>query len=357
MIANTSLKNKNDQVLIEDTKVLVAQERKVLSDFLYHLREIENRKLFLKRGYPSLFAFMTQELGYSESAAGRRIQAMRLIKDVPEVEAQVKAGKISLSVAAQMQGFFRQEDQKRRSERQAPISAQEKIEMVSQLAGTSSRQCEQKLARISPEAVLPRERVKPLTPEKTQIQFLADADLMKKIQRLKELTSHQNPEGRLEKVFAKAVDMALEQLDPERKELRRQARKQKKEPGRQATHQGKTQSIHESTRSLTFPTLKATRSPTNTKPSRTLPTSGVFQSHRHIPQALRDRIWLRDKGQCQHTDLRTGRRCGSRYLVQMDHKYPFSFEPEHSEENLRLRCGAHNRLRWEMMEEPLNSPE
>lgn len=321
MISQTSLKNKNDQMLIHDTKTLVTQERRVLSEFLHHLREIDSRKLYLKRGYPSLFSFMTQELGYGESAAGRRIQAMRLIKDIPEVEEKMKSGKISLSVAAQMQGFFRQEKQKRQVEHRDPISPKEKLELVSQLAGTSSRKCEQKLAQIAPERILPQEKIRPLNSEKTQIQFVADVDLMNKIQRLKELTSHQNPEGKLETLFAKALDLALERLDPERKEQRRQVRKQRKAP----------------------------RSSMDSAPSKSLPTSGVEQSSRHIPQGLRDRIWVRDGGQCQHVDPLTGRKCASQHRVQVDHRYPFSLAPDHREANLRLLCAAHNQLRWEIL--------
>ena len=321
MIPQPSLKNKNDQKLIHDTKTLVAQERQVLSDFLHHLREIDIRKLYLKRGYPSLFAFMTQELGYGESAAGRRIQAMRLIKDIPEIEEKMKSGKISLSVAAQMQGFFRQENQKRKVECRDPISPKEKLELVSQLAGTSSRQCEQKLAQIAPERILPQEKIRPLNPEKTQIQFLANVDLMNKIQRLIELTSHQNPGGKLDILFAKALDLALERLDPERKEQRRDARKQRQAP----------------------------RPSKNSTLSHSLPTSGVKPASRHVPQALRNRIWVRDGGQCQHVDPLTGRKCASRHRVQVDHRYPFSLAPEHAEANLRLLCAAHNKFRWEIL--------
>lgn len=341
MLSKVSPKKKTDSILISDIKALVVRERRVLSEFLHHLREIENRKLYLKRGFSSLLGFVTQELGYSESAAGRRIQAMRLIKDIPEVEAQVQSGKISLSVASQMQSFFRQENQKRRSERRASISPQEKLQMVTQLAGTSSRQCERKLAQIAPETALPKERVRPLNSDKTQVQFLVDGELMAKIQRLKELTSHQNPEGKLERVFAKAVDLALDQLDPERREMRRQFRRQRKE---------KTGS----------------KSPVACTQIRALPTSEVVkteamiskgaiatrkQSSRHIPNALRDRIWVRDDGQCQHVDPLTGRKCCSRHSVQVDHRYPFSLVPEHTEENLRLLCGAHNRLRWETLDD------
>ncbi len=93
-----NLKLKKDQNLILELKNLVSTERRVLTKILHYLREIEVRKLYLTRGYPSLFAMLTQELGYSESAAGRRIQAMRLIKEIPQVEAKIEKGTLSLRI-------------------------------------------------------------------------------------------------------------------------------------------------------------------------------------------------------------------------------------------------------------------
>ena len=46
------------------------------------LREAEDRKIFLEMSYGSLFEFATKFLGYSEGAAMRRIQAMRLVKNL-----------------------------------------------------------------------------------------------------------------------------------------------------------------------------------------------------------------------------------------------------------------------------------
>ena len=60
---------KSNETLIEDLKSMVADERKLLTTILHHLKEVEDRRLYLERGYSSLFAFITAELGYSESAA------------------------------------------------------------------------------------------------------------------------------------------------------------------------------------------------------------------------------------------------------------------------------------------------
>jgi hypothetical protein len=95
------------------------------------------------------------------------------------------------------------------------------LDLVLKLEGTSSRTCEFRLAQISPETEIPREKTRILSPEKTQIQFVVNQGLMSKINKLKQLTSHSNPEGSYEVLFSKLVDIALEKLDPEKREERR----------------------------------------------------------------------------------------------------------------------------------------
>ena len=86
MITHGDLKQKNDEVLVSDLKSLITQERCTLIEIIDHLREVTRRKLYLEKGYPTLFSWMTECLGYSEGAAQRRIQAMRLVQDLPELE-------------------------------------------------------------------------------------------------------------------------------------------------------------------------------------------------------------------------------------------------------------------------------
>jgi len=301
MNLDLSLKNKDDTVLLTDLKHLVSQERQLLTKLLAYFQEVETRKLYLVRGYSSLFAFLTgDEMGYSESAAYRRIQAMRLLREVPEVEEKIESGKMSLSVVSQVQGFIKKQDQKRRDQKMPQLKQEEKLALVLRLEGTSARTCEKKLAQMDPETALPKEMTKVLNMDKTLIQFVADGALMDKIERLMDLLSHQNPEGSYEQLFSKLADMALAKVDPEKRQERR---------------------------------LK--------KPS-PLPTSEVKPGSRHIPNGTRDKVWLRDQGKCQYRDKETGRVCGSRYSTQLDHRYPYSLGGEHSERNLQLRCRSHN---------------
>ncbi len=215
----------SNDLLITDLKDLVAQEREMLLEILRYLKEVENRQLYLKMSYPSLFTFLTEALSYSEGAAQRRIQAMRLMKALPEVEPKIESGEISLSVASQMQGFIQREDKKRKIEKAPLLRPTEKLKLLNQLEGTSSRECERQLVKISPEAAMPPEKTKPLSESKTLIQFVANSELLNKIQRLKSLTSYSNPEGKYEVLFNKLTELALDKLDPERRAERREKRK------------------------------------------------------------------------------------------------------------------------------------
>ena len=103
-----NLKHLTDKTLLNDLKMLVANERIFLTKILHHLWEVESRKLYSDLGYPTLFEYAKRELGYSEAAAGRRIQAARLIKQNPQVEKKIESGEISLSNAASAQRAFNQ---------------------------------------------------------------------------------------------------------------------------------------------------------------------------------------------------------------------------------------------------------
>ncbi|MAE70568.1 MAG: hypothetical protein CME06_08885, partial [Gemmatimonadetes bacterium] len=65
---------------------------------------------------------------------------------------------------------------------------------------------------------------------------------------------------------------------------------------------------------------------------------------RHITAEVRRRVWARDESRCTYVDGQ-GRRCGSRWFVQIDHVQPFARGGDNTVTNLRLLCGAHNRQR------------
>ena len=66
---------------------------------------------------------------------------------------------------------------------------------------------------------------------------------------------------------------------------------------------------------------------------------------RYIPAVVRREVWLRDQGCCSYVDPHSGRRCGSRYRLEIDHIVPFALGGPTELRNLRVRCRAHHRLR------------
>lgn len=101
-----NLKVLADDVLLDETQKLVKEEREILTQVLHHLREIERRRLYSQLRYGSLYEYATKELGYSEDQAYRRIQAMRMLKELPEIEEKVNDGSLSLTHLGMAQSFF-----------------------------------------------------------------------------------------------------------------------------------------------------------------------------------------------------------------------------------------------------------
>ena len=87
-----NLKSLSGSELLSRTKSLVAEERRVSADVLHYLREIERSRIFAEAGFSSLFTYCVEELRYSEGAAYRRIYAMRLLKECPEIEESIREG-------------------------------------------------------------------------------------------------------------------------------------------------------------------------------------------------------------------------------------------------------------------------
>ena len=93
--------------LLQQFSVLVQTERKVLTRVLVFINEIELRKIHLLQGFASLFDFLTRHYGYSEGSAIRRINAARLLREVPTCAAQIENGKLNLSQLNTARQMFR----------------------------------------------------------------------------------------------------------------------------------------------------------------------------------------------------------------------------------------------------------
>lgn len=113
---DTQISQLSDRQLHHNIKQLVCDERKLLTIILKHLAEVQKRRLFCSYQCSSLFDYAVSFLGYSEGQAHRRITAMRLILEVPEVEKKIETGELSLTNAAEAQRFFRNEGREAKKE-------------------------------------------------------------------------------------------------------------------------------------------------------------------------------------------------------------------------------------------------
>ena len=95
-----------DQQLLEQTRRLAANQRCLEVHILDHLDEIDRRGLALRRGFSSLFDYAVRELRFSDAAAQRRIQAMRLCRRHGWVRASLQSGELSMTSAAQLETTF-----------------------------------------------------------------------------------------------------------------------------------------------------------------------------------------------------------------------------------------------------------
>ena len=265
----TTVSALSDDRLLERTKELSGIEHHLEVVVIDHLREIQKRRLYLRRGFSSLFDYAVRELGYSDAAAWRRIKAMRLCAEVEGVRERLQNGTMTLNAAAQLQhAFDRQERKKERAARSAPggagfgaaaqsqegsasprpaerkpaaapvLDPEARRELVEQASGKSSREVMQLLAEVDPELAAPADRVRPLGGGRWELKAVIDDECRRGLERLQGFLSHVDPHMTMGQLMARLVREGLDRHDPARPPRGRRAAPAK---GAEQTSAAKTQ--------------------------------------------------------------------------------------------------------------------
>ena len=493
-----------DQVLLEQTRMLARHEQALQLSVLDHLREIDARRLYLRLGFSSLFDYTVRELRYTEAAAWRRIKAMRLCRETRGVRERLQDGSLNLSNAALLQNSFERwarsgggplaagsagagpgpagSGAAGTSAGAAPragsapaaapgkaagvpvpvLDAHARQQFVERAMGKSTRQVQQMLAEVDPEAAAPAERLRPLGDGRWELKAVVDADCQRGLQQLRELLSHVDPHLTVGQLVGRLVREGVERYDPSRPPRRK---RRKSDPagdgcsaetaGRETTDRvaaaagsphraGKSaapapspaapKQFAKATAVGTSPAVppagggsgeaspkrglgpppgsrtsapkcvapRAQRAgsaadavatePTSAPKARVAAGSSILEQSAHaagsaeqtsaaklgvaagssipeqsahaagsaeqtsaaksgkssgrsIPAGVRREVWRRDQGCCSYVDRHTGRRCGSRFFLEIDHIVPVARGGGAEPANLRLRCSAHHRFR------------
>ena len=232
---NSTVSALSDDQLLEHAGKLAGLDHQIHVFVIDHLLEIEARRVYLSRGFSSLFDYVKRGLAYSDAATWRRINAMKLCTRIDGVRERLWDGSLTLDAAAQLQAAFERRDRERGrgagagtgsamgsngSARPAPepkpgpvldVSAQKAL--VEQAAGKSTREVTKMLADVDPALAVPADRLRPLGEGRWELKAVIDADCHRGLEQLKGLLSHVDPHMTLGQLVGRLVN---EGLDPQR---------------------------------------------------------------------------------------------------------------------------------------------
>src|SRR5947209_5190291 len=322
---NPAITVMNDDDLLACTRELVRKSCTTEAELLVHLAEIDERKLYAERAFPSMHVFCVKELGFSDDAAYNRIGVARAARRWPALLEALASGGVHLAGLRVLVPHL--SDENHRS-------------ILAEARGKSNREIEEMAARLSPKPPVPdlvrklpnrpaatlfeaeapstaasasigpaaaipavrreqrRPVIAPLSEDTYTVQFTAPRALRDKLQQAKDLLRHRVPGGELAVVLDKALDALLDKLMKERFAVGTRPRKH------------------------------------------AAATPAAFRS-RHIPAPIRRAVYQRAGGRCEFVD-ENGRRCAETGRLEYDHVDGFARTHIHSVEAIRLVCGGHN---------------
>lgn len=291
-------------------KGLVVSERKVTAEIVSVIAQVDRQRLFLEMGYSSLFSYLTKEIGYSASAAQRRIEAARMLRQIPEIGDKLKTGKVNLSTISLVAQGVR--EKLKTSGVKSELEVEIKNDLFNMIENKNVRETQLIVAKELNIPVLIVEKSKVQQDESLRIELTLNRVQRGKLEKIKQLTSHTKPNANWSELIELISDFYLSK---------------------------KVDSARERVEAVSNGT-----SETEVKVRQGMAASArgkVAGCHRYIPRALRRKIFERDQS-CQWKARDTNRICGSQHQLEIHHQQPVWAGGNSSEENLQVLCRSHN---------------
>ena len=331
-----------DDELLRRLVDILRQSRRVESDLVSHIAEVEERKLYAREASSSMFAYCTDVLHLSGAEAFLRLAAARASRKHPVLLEMLGDGRLHLTGIAMLAPHITAENRDTLLKRATHRTKHQIEELIAELlpqpdAPAVMRKLPERpvlrpdgvgalelspdvvavaIREASPEAVgrpalelrpdavaLPappktRAVVQPLAPGRYKVQFTASAALKVKLERLRALMRSRVPDGDLAAIIEEAVTEKLERLGARR-------------------------------------FAKASR------PRKSLAETNLATSSRYIPAAVRRAVNQRDGGRCRYVNPQ-GERCPERDGLEYHHRFPYALGVDNSPKNICLMCQTHN---------------
>ncbi|MCM0606028.1 MAG: hypothetical protein KA715_08050 [Xanthomonadaceae bacterium] len=169
------------------------------------LQQVETHRVFLLKGYSSLFAYVVSELGLSENIAYSLITIARKAREIPELKSQLAAGSLTLTNAKQIV---------------AVLTPQNKTEWLEKASLLSSRQLEKAVVELKPH-LSTTERASYTSKNRVKLEVgLSEAEMLR-LRRVQDLLSQSQKRAvSLEETMSTLCAEYLKRHDPVQKAKR-----------------------------------------------------------------------------------------------------------------------------------------
>ena len=349
------LEGLSNEVLIGGLERLIGSGRRVLAQLLAHLSEVEERRLHLDAGYPSMFVYCTARLGLTEDEAYRRIEVARLARRTPLIFEGIASGALTLSVVVLLKPH---------------ASAPNFGELLQTVSGLSVQRAREALAACFPKPDVPASIRKqperqalpllappdqpqqppapkpapvrapdpttrasqplvPLAPDRFKLQLTADAAFKAKLELARDLSRHAIPTGDFTALLGRALDLLIAEQMKRRFGKLPRGQKAKPRPSKKGAEPEPSPPEPASPEPLARE--QPLREPTTT----------------HVERRIRRALLERDGLRCTFRS-EDGVRCDARAWLERDHVLARARGGPTSVENLRHLCRSHNRRAAEL---------
>ena len=359
-----------------------------LAGLLAYLGEVDARRLYAEQACTSTWDFCVRRLGMSESEAQRRIAAARVLRAFPLARTYLERGQLHLCAIYELYKYITKDNHEELLQEAAGKTTKEVSQMIAArfpkpdvhpcieplgpqpalpLATTEQVSPEGACSAASPAPSELRPRVEPLSATRYRVELTVSRETTEKLERVRDLMRHRNPNGDLEKIFDLSIDLLLTKLEKERlgKTSRPKATKRAVSSdvdGTKSARRGDATSAHrddanrsergdatnahrdEATSSKRGDATNAHRDEATGSP----PGDRRTARSSHIPRAVRREVFARDGEQCTYVDAE-GNRCTARGFLELDHIKAKALGGSDDVANLRPRCKVHNRVHAEQV--------
>ncbi len=316
-----------------------------------HLEALDRTKAWALEGRSSLYDFCTEDRQWSLGQTAIRVQVALAGRRVPRVFDMLDTGELSVSSAAALapmlgeldageaaalldaaRGLSKRAIGELLAERYPKPDVPDRVRKVPQprpmgpttgaLALVPPGEAAPSPVAVRPACAVersststgrgrdaapaPRERVQPLAADRFEVRVTVSRATRETLRAVQALMSHRKAAG-LEAVLDEALGLLHDKLVKEKFGVGR-ARSGTRRPG--------------------------------LRPA----ASAELPDRASVPAAVRAEVYERDGGACTYVDPVSGRRCGERRWLQIDHIVPRCRGGKPTAGGLRLLCGPHNRL-------------